>query len=101
MMQTLRNFAVCQLSKEDGPPSDPKIEHWTRYLITTGQVPDTILETLPEVSRDDYPQISPQEYECGCVTVVHVTDRSTREKPFEMRLAILCKGAACELAYLR
>ncbi len=72
-----------------------------RRLIATGRVPDNILEALPEVSRDNYPQDSPQEYECGCVTVVRVTDRNPGEKPFEMRLALLCKSDTCELACLR
>ena len=107
-MRTLRDFATTQLDEvvgEYGPPSDrdAAIERWTRHLVGTGQVPDDILEALPEVSRHNEPQVSPQEYDCGCVAITRITDRDYRhdEKPFEMRLAISCSGACCELAYLR
>ena len=60
---------------------------------------DEIVAALPEVSRHNEPQIGPQEYDCGCVTIVRVTDRDYRrnEEPFEMRLAIKCASTACEL----
>lgn len=59
---------------------------------------DERLERLVLVSEHSYPQISPQEYECGCITVTRVTDRDVRlgEKPFEMRLAISCTSDQCE-----
>jgi hypothetical protein len=109
-MRTLREFAAEQLAetaKEYGPPSDPPeaLERWVRRLIATGQVPDDILEGMLEVSRSNEPQVSPQEYECGCVAMVRVTDRDGRtwlghdEKPFEMRLARPCDGRACELLH--
>lgn len=112
MTQTLREVATEQLDSfagEYGPPDDrdQAIDRWMRHLVGIGQVPDDILEAMPEVSRDNSPQISPQEYECGCVAVVRVTDRDGRtwlgrdEKPFEMRLAIPCDGVACELTHLR
>jgi hypothetical protein len=112
MTQTLRDFATQQLDAvvgEYGPPCDRDgaIERWMRHLASTGQVPDDILEAMPEVSRGNDPQVSPQEYECGCVAVVRVTDRDGRtwlgynEKPFEMRLAIPCNKGTCELAHLR
>jgi hypothetical protein len=68
------------------------------------EIPDDELAAMPEISRHDEPQISPQEYECGCITIVRVTDRNAgwrghrREQPFEMRLAVSCGSAACELA---
>jgi hypothetical protein len=114
MMQPLRDFAIQQLAVvavagEYGPPSDrdEAVARWTRHLISTGQIPDDILEAMPEVSRDNDPQISPQEYECGCVAVTRITDRDGRtwhgydEKPFDMRLAIPCEGTTCKLAHLR
>lgn len=108
MMRTLRDFAIQQLdavAREYGSPRDrdEAIERWMRCLIGTSQVPDDILEAMPEVSRDNNPQISPQEYECGCVTVTRITDRDGRtwlgydEKPFEMRLAMPCEEAECEV----
>ena len=112
MLRTLRSFATEQLdvfSEEYGPPSDrdQAIERWMCNLVATGQVPDDILEAMPEVSRHNEPQVSPQEYECGCVMVTRITDRDCRtwlghdEKPFEMRLAIPCDGRTCELVHLR
>jgi len=108
MMRTLRDFAMQQLEAvagEYGPPSnrDEAIESWMRRLVGAGRVPDDILGVMPEVSRDNDPQISPQEYECGCVAITRVTDREYRyhEEPFEMRLAIPCDGTTCELAHLR
>lgn len=108
MTKSLRSFAKAQLdavSDEYGPPPDrdQAIERWSRHLVGTSQVPDDILETMPEVSRHNEPQISPQEYECGCVTVIRVTGREYRknEMPFEMRLALPCNSADCELAHLR
>lgn len=111
-MRTLRTFATEQLnafSEEYGAPSDREqaIERWERHLIATAQVPDNILEALPEVSRHNSPQISPQEYECGCVTMTRITDRDGRtwlghdEKPFEMRLVLSCESANCALSHLQ
>lgn len=113
MTQTLRDYAAEQLDvivAEYGPPSDGRdqaIERWMRHLVGVGQVPDGILEAMPEVSRHNEPQISPQEYECGCVAVTRITDRDCRtwrgydEKPFEMHLAMPCNGTGCKLAHLR
>ena len=105
MTTTLRDFATRQLSAIRGlnVEQDQDIKRWMRYLVSTGQVPDDILEAMPEVSRNNRPQTSPQEYECGCVAVTRVTDRDGRyhEEPFEMRLAIPCEGTACTLAHLR
>lgn len=94
---------------DNEPPYDREaaIERWTQRMITVGDIPDEILEAMPEVSRSNDPQISPQAYECGCVAVLRITDRDGRtwcghdEKPFEMRLAVPCDGASCELALLR
>ncbi len=60
---------------------------------------DELLAQLPEISRHNEPQISPQEYACGCVAITHITDRDLRrnEQPFEMRLAIICETEACEV----
>lgn len=72
--------------------------HQAEYAFTL-DVDDPVWNELPEVSRHNDPQIAPQEYDCGCVTVCRVTDRDTRrdEKPFEMRLAIRCGTDACEV----
>lgn len=92
-------------TKEHGSPNDraAAIERWMRYLVSSGRVPDNILEAMPEVSRHNEPQDSPQEYECGCVVVTRITDRDTRHKeyPFEMRLAMPCDSSACALAHLK
>lgn len=109
MTQTLRDLATLEVDaiiEEYGEPIDSRsqaVERRMRGLVATGQIPDDILETMPEVSRHNQPQDSPQEYECGCVTVTRITDRDYRhnEDPFEMRLAIPCAGATCELAPLR
>ena len=112
MTQTLREIAAAQLDAatgEYGPPDDrdAAIERWMLHLVGTGQVPDEVLEAMPEVSRHDEPQLGPQEYECGCVAVTRITDRNgcswrgRLEQPFEMRLALPCDGATCELAHLR
>jgi hypothetical protein len=63
------------------------------------RIRDEDLAAMPEISRHDEPQVSPQEYECGCVAVTRITDRDARrgERPFEMRLAIPCGTAACEV----
>lgn len=63
-------------------------------------LPDERLVSLPLVSIHGEPQDSPQEYDCGCVTVTRITDRDYRrgERPFEMRLAVACETAACETA---
>jgi hypothetical protein len=101
-MMTLREFATQQMddfARECGPPSDrtEAIERWMRGLVASGQVPDDILEAMPEVSRHNKPQLSPQEYECGCVAMTRITDRDSRhkEEPFEMRLALPCDGTSC------
>jgi hypothetical protein len=112
MTQTLREIAAQQLDAvagEYGPPDDrdEAIDRWVRHLVGTCQVPDEVLEAMPEVSRHNEPQISPQEYECGCVAMTRVTDRNgcswlgRLEEPFEMRLALPCDGTACELSHLR
>lgn len=112
MTKTLRALAAEQLdafTAEYGAPADREqaIDRWMRNLIETGNVPDDILEALPEVSRHNEPQIAPQEYECGCVAMTRITGRDCRtwrgydEKPFEMRLAIPCSGEGCELPHLR
>lgn len=108
MTRTLRGFAAHQLDEiasEYGPPDDwdQAVERRMRQLVATCGVPDDILDTMPEVSRHNEPQVTPQEYECGCVSTTRITDRDYRrdEKPFEMRLAIPCDGACCELASLR
>lgn len=72
-------------------------------------IPDEILAGLIEVSRHEDPQPSPQEYECGCVTVERITDRDAydrrRSLPWEMRLARPCarleRAPGCELYALR
>jgi hypothetical protein len=102
--QTLHDYAAAQVDAiiaEDGPPGDDRahmIDRWTRRLISVGDIPDDILEAMPEVSRHNEPQVSPQEYECGCVTVTRITDRDYRydEKPFEMRLARSCGSESCQ-----
>lgn len=113
VVQKLRDYAAEQLDAlvaEYGPSTDDRdqaVNRWVRSLIGGGQVPDNILEAMPEVSRHNEPQISPQEYECGCVTITRITDRDCRtwlgydEKPFEMRLALPCDGTGCELAHVR
>lgn len=65
-------------------------------------LPDERLAELPLVSTHCEPQIAPQEYECGCVTIVRITDRSPRkgERPFEMRLASTCGTTKCEVVAL-
>jgi hypothetical protein len=63
MTRTLREFAAEQLDeilKEFPSPHDGEaIERWMHHLIATGQVPDDILEAMPEVSRHNEPQIGP------------------------------------------
>lgn len=65
--------------------------------------PDERLAALPLVSIHDEPQLAPQQYECGCVTVTRITDRDHRrgEKPFEMRLALACGTDHCDVPYAR
>lgn len=109
MTRSLRDYALEQadaIIDEYGPPPDGRDQvaaRWALLLIRVGQVPDDILEAMPEVSRHDEPQDSPQEYECGCIAITRITDRDYRcgEKPFEMRLASACDGASCELAHLQ
>ncbi len=64
------------------------------YLLREDQ-----LAALPLVSEHSEPQIAPQEYECGCVTVTRITDRDARNgyRPFEMRLAVACESQSCEI----
>jgi hypothetical protein len=111
-VRTLRELATEQLDALTGEygltdDRDQAIERWIRHLVSVSQVPDDILEAMPEVSRHNNPQISPQEYECGCVAMTRITDRNSCSwlgclgEPFEMRLAIPCDGKACELAHLR
>lgn len=54
------------------------------------------------VSRHDMPQVSPQEFDCGCVTFAYVTDRDVLagEQPFEMRLWEGCDTHGCEVEEL-
>lgn len=109
MPQTLRDFAMQDLEstfQEYGEPLDSRnqaVERYMRALVATCQVPDNILEAMPEVSRHNSPQESPQEYECGCVAITRITDRDYRykEEPFEMRLAIPCQDRRCRLPHLR
>jgi hypothetical protein len=109
---TLRELATEQLdviAGEYGSPDDrdQAIARMARHLVGRGQVPDNILEAMPEISRHNDPQVSPQQYACGCVAMTRITDRNScswlgrLEEPFEMRLAIPCDGTACELAHLR
>lgn len=49
----------------------------------------------PTISRHAEPQVSPQEWSCGCVTGVYVTDRDRRDRPFEMRLHSFCGKPTC------
>jgi hypothetical protein len=111
-MKTLHEVAAEQLDAVAGQygPQDDRdeaIERWMLHLVGTSQVPDEVLEAMPEVSRHDEPQPSPQEYECGCVAVTRITDRNgcswlgRLEQPFEMRLALPCDGEHCELPHLR
>lgn len=61
------------------------------------------LDDAPVVSRHPFPQIGPQEWDCGCVTGIYVTDRDAMidgEDPFEMRLAHGCDDLDCEVRIL-
>jgi len=107
VIQTLREIAAEQLDSftaEYGPPDDREaaIKRWMRYLVNSHEIPDDILAAMPEISRHNEPQDSPQEYPCGCVAVTHITDRDYRrhEEPFEMRLALPCDEIVCALAHL-
>jgi hypothetical protein len=57
------------------------------------------LDTAPVVSCHNAPQHSPQEWDCGCMTAIYVTDRDSRdgERPFEMRLVVACGTSTCEV----
>lgn len=108
MTRTLREFAAEQVDSfieehEGHDPRDEVIDRWQRHLVNGLSVPDDIVAAMPEVSRHNAPQDSPQEYDCGCVAMTRITDRDYRygEKPFEMRLALPCAGETCELAHLR
>lgn len=74
--------------------------HLTNHEINYAHsLSDARLAALPLISAHQEPQTSPQEYECGCVTVTRITDRDARrgEYPFEMRLAVHCETADCEI----
>lgn len=55
------------------------------------------LEAASVVSMHAAPQPGPQEWDCGCVTAVHVTDADVLRggRPFEMRLVHRCGKRAC------
>lgn len=101
--RALRELAAAEMDEfwreHDLEPGDraEAIECYARQLAASGGVPDEILQAMPEISRHDSPQCGPQEYECGCVAVVRVTDRDVwhGEKPFELRLAFPCDGTKC------
>lgn len=57
---------------------------------------DAALAALPEISRHNALQVTPQEHACGCITVQRVTDRKRGAEPFEMRLAVDCGAADCD-----
>lgn len=61
--------------------------------------PDGILAALPLIEAFNHPQPEPQEYDCGCVAVLRITDADYRDrgKPFEMRLAIPCGTDHCDV----
>ena len=114
MTRTLQAFAAEQVdgfadtAQPDWLTERPSvIERWMHHLVRTCQVPDDILEAMPEVSRHNEPQVSPQEYDCGCVAITRITDRNGSswrgrlEEPFEMRLALPCDSLNCALAHLR
>lgn len=73
-------------------------DHEIRWSFS---LPDEQLAALPLVGTHGEPQLAPQEYECGCVTVTRVTDRDHRrgERPFEMRLARRCRTPTCEVTF--
>jgi len=54
-----------------------------------------MLEDKPVVSTHNEFQVSPQEWDCGCITAAYVTDRN--ERPVEMRLYSFCNSDQCEL----
>jgi hypothetical protein len=60
---------------------------------------DEQLVSAPIVSRHSVPQPSPQEWGCGCVTAVYITDADALNggEPFEMRLAERCGKRSCQL----
>jgi hypothetical protein len=101
--RALRDLAASEMEEfwieNDIAPTDrdAAIGRYARQLVASGHVPDEILEAMPEISRHNRPQPSPQEFDCGCVAVVRVTDRDVRydEEPFEMRLALPCDGTKC------
>jgi hypothetical protein len=55
------------------------------------------IESLPLVSASADAQPNPQQYDCGCVTILNITDADTRHGglPFEMRLASSCGRRDC------
>lgn len=108
-MINLRDVAAAELIEAGvAAPSIAEVDRWERRLVAVGRIPDEVLAAMPEISRHDEPQISPQQYECGCVAVTRITDRNgcswlgPLEAPFEMRLALPCQGGPrCELSHLR
>jgi hypothetical protein len=85
------------MRKSDATRPAGLTDHEIRWFWS---LPDDLLSALPLVSEHGDPQDSPQEYECGCVSVTRITDRDARcgERPFEMRLARSCGTDACDLA---
>lgn len=80
------------------PRERPKMpQHLREILRHWRSLSDEALAALPEVSRHDVPQGSPQEYGCGCLTVTRLTDcdAGRDERPFEMRLIVPCGTPAC------
>lgn len=59
------------------------------------------LSEAPTVSMHSCPQISPQEWDCGCVTAIYVTDADMFNggEPFEMRVARRCGKRTCCLRW--
>lgn len=89
-----REYARCYPDSED-----ERDERWCRTAVAVncGELADEVVELFPLVAKYDHPQIAPQEYECGCVAILHVTAEDTREggRPFELRLAAACDGPTC------
>lgn len=98
MDDLLERYEIVLVARRD---AGELIESHIRSLCELSmRIPDEVMDCLEEISRHDDPQLGPQEYECGCVTITRITDRDARragEKPFEMRLAIVCDGPGCEV----
>jgi hypothetical protein len=83
----------CGLCWNCGPPCpEPREEGITVDTFDLGD-----LSNAPVISTHGYPQVSPQEWDCGCVAGAYVTDRDALagEEPFEMRLARGCETPRC------